>query len=684
MGKTTFAPNPETSAAITSASTASGILLSGFDNSQGAEHFALVTHGLDRHRLRIFNVRSGTVNNDYTAEEKERFTCLSWGSIHDDGELGQLNSSLRKRKSSSTTKQSSTLTKVVILGTQSGSILMYSLAHGDIVKRLENVHTQPVTDFTLNKAGTKGYSIGEDNYIVEWNIEEGHEIMKWKADAKNVRRLKLSHSETKLATAGHTISLWDVTERKVIKKYTGHASAVLNLAFSQQDDVLVSIAEDDRYINVWDAQANNNNTSNITALTLEDNATHVHFSSVEPSLLVVSEDGTCGIWQNASATLSVRNGPPRRKIMRGAMTRPADTTISVLASQDDQTKIPIFSARFVSDYNGRSVMIARGSSIKPMFEVVPYINEESGAILENITLSRQLITNYLIDDSSLAIRNLKKTSKSYDESKVNVVGNTDYTIQNPSMADNNETSPAELTIEQKLEAMEMAKENDDDDDTGNNKIKLDKSRKTQQKQTLPLKVPSVQSLQNALVQALHSNDNTLLEGCLSYRNPDIIATTVRRLPTSYVIPLLRRLIERFQGKPSRAQDVLCWIQPVLQIHTAYLMTVPDLVGKLSNFYQAIDTRLSVLPKLMALNGRLDIVNSQIDSRTHKLGSLSQHTNRDEKPSTVYVEQVSDDEAEQMDQDDDDDSMDDMELSEDLDDSDDDALQMDSNIESEEE
>lgn len=91
MGKVNFAPNPETSAVITSASSASGILLSGFDNSAAAEHFALVTHGLDRHRLRIFNVRSGTVNNDYTADDKERFTCLSWGSIRGDGELGQVN-----------------------------------------------------------------------------------------------------------------------------------------------------------------------------------------------------------------------------------------------------------------------------------------------------------------------------------------------------------------------------------------------------------------------------------------------------------------------------------------------------------------------------------------------------------------------------------------------------------------
>lgn len=210
-----------------------------------------------------------------------------------------------------------------------------------------------------------------------------------------------------------------------------------------------------------------------------------------------------------------------------------------------------------------------------------------------------------------------------------------------------ETNSEDLTIEQKLQAMEMVDENDDAGSTANNKKRTKKSTK------FGRTAPSSQSLQAALVQALHSKDTALLEGCLRQRNTDVIATTVRRLPTSYVIPLLLQLIDKFQEKPVRAQEIMDWIKPVLQIHTAYLMTVPDLVGKLSNFYQVMDTRVSVLPKLQTLTGRLDIVTTQIDTRAHKLGSLHQHTNKDEKPRSVYVEQVSDDEDEQLDDDDDD-------------------------------
>jgi U3 small nucleolar RNA-associated protein 5 len=233
---------------------------------------------------------------------------------------------------------------------------------------------------------------------------------------------------------------------------------------------------------------------------------------------------------------------------------------------------------------------------------------------------------------------------------VKVVGNTDFTIHTSASLTDNDVRPnaADLTIEEKLEAMELAEQNDE-----SNSPDLSKKKKTKGKSA----TVTTQSLQTALVQALHSKDSALLEGCLRQRNPEVIAATVRRFPTAYVIPLLLQLIDKFQEKPVRAQEIMDWIRPVLQIHTAYLMTVPDLVKKLSNFYQAMDTRVSVLPKLLTLNGRLDIVTTQIDSRAHKLGSLNQHTVKDEKPRSVYVEQVSDDEAEPSDDEEDGDSMD---------------------------
>lgn len=58
----------------------------------------------------------------------------------------------------------------------SGVIALYSLSHGTIITRLSGSHTTPITDFVMNKNGSRGYSVAEDNWIIEWDIEEGKEL----------------------------------------------------------------------------------------------------------------------------------------------------------------------------------------------------------------------------------------------------------------------------------------------------------------------------------------------------------------------------------------------------------------------------------------------------------------------------------------------------------------------------
>lgn len=99
MGKAPIKRNPDTSTIETSANPSenAGIVISAFDESTTADHFALISMAMDRHRLRIFNVRSGTVSNDYSAKEKERVTCLSWGYIKDNSDL-QVNNTKEKKQ----------------------------------------------------------------------------------------------------------------------------------------------------------------------------------------------------------------------------------------------------------------------------------------------------------------------------------------------------------------------------------------------------------------------------------------------------------------------------------------------------------------------------------------------------------------------------------------------------------
>lgn len=214
-----------------------------------------------------------------------------------------------------------------------------------------------------------------------------------------------------------------------------------------------------------------------------------------------------------------------------------------------------------------------------------------------------------------------------------MVGDSDLAVKQPIMNDiEAENDEKELSIEEKLRRMSEGDAQPKE---------LNKTESRQPKKSVP--VPAAGSLQQALVQALHTNDKALLEACLRHNDPQVIRSTVQRLPTTYVIPFLQQLIERFQEKPARGRTLMQWIKAILQVHTAYFMTVPDLINQLALFYQALDGRMKMFPRLLALKGRLDLIESQIDTRQRYAANKDMDM-ENAGPANVYVEQDSDDEA----------------------------------------
>lgn len=119
--------------------------------------------------------------------------------------------------------------------------------------------------------------------------------------------------------------------------------------------------------------------------------------------------------------------------------------------------------------------------------------------------------------------------------------------------------------------------------------------------------PRADSVLHLLTQALHTRDAALLEVCLSQSDAGVVAATVARLGAAHVLPLLAALVQRLQGRPARAAQLVTWLRALLVAHTAYLLSVPDLARSLSPLFQALDARLAVFRKLLALSGRLDLL-----------------------------------------------------------------------------
>lgn len=153
---------------------------------------------------------------------------------------------------------------VLALGQTNGHISIYSLAHGRVTYELAGPHTGKINDFCFSKNGMRGYSAGEDGWICEWDISQGVEMTKFRADSKAIRKIQLNHEETMILTAGHSMKLWDLESQETIKNFTGHASSITSVVFSANDKFLASSAEQDRFINLWDCTRDNQQEGNIT------------------------------------------------------------------------------------------------------------------------------------------------------------------------------------------------------------------------------------------------------------------------------------------------------------------------------------------------------------------------------------------------------------------------------------
>lgn len=376
-------------------------------------------------------------------------------------------------------------------------------------------------------------------------------------------------------------------------------------------------------------------------MTLDNTVSHIDISA-DNAVLAISEEGTAGLWQNAQSASGTSSSSAKANKKKRYTTRACDCLVKVESSRGDNSLIPLLAGSFTPQ---GSMILARGSTIKPVFEKVEFQNEDGSLKEKEMIMTRAPVTGFLMDESAQTASNLKATKKAYDETTVIVVGAADFAMAAPSMevdSDNSDNEEGEKmegrTMEEKLQ--DLAVEDSVTNSTG-------KKSKQTNKNKIP--TPKANSLQQMLIQALHSNDTQLLEACLTFNNVEVIRNTIRRLPTAYVIPFLTQVIHKFQQKPNRGEALLEWIKAVLLIHTAYLMTVPDLIEKLSNFYQTLDSRVSVFQKLLNLHGRLDLVMSQIEMRQQY--EAEDTTNQ---ASTVYVEDEDDEEGDDLDLDMDDD------------------------------
>jgi U3 small nucleolar RNA-associated protein 5 len=276
--------------------------------------------------------------------------------------------------------------------------------------------------------------------------------------------------------------------------------------------------------------------------------------------------------------------------------------------------------------------------------------------------------------SAVAATAVAADADSDDDEVLGNAGELDVDMAEPTLADRLKALNVSQKKERKAAArkqraidaddddVEVASESDDDDEEEFNLADEDDDLEGRA-------VPAT-TLTTTLIQALHSQDGPLLESCLTHSNPNLVRSTVKRLPSGgLVLSLLEALVERLgrqkkgrEGLASvkRARALIAWLRETLVVHVGFLVTIPSLVNRLAALHASLTQRLALQPTLLALNGRLDLVMSQIDLRQDRARAASRRqqlaaASAAKKPSSGrrYVEGESTDEDEPHGDDDDD-------------------------------
>jgi U3 small nucleolar RNA-associated protein 5 len=435
-----------------------------------------------------------------------------------------------------------------------------------------------------------------------------------------------------LAVARTRIHLIDAASGERVKKISaGHAASVKCLAFAGDGAYLAASAEGSRYVNVFDCRVVGGERKGAALATLALDGVPKQLGlrveaeadadgAVVFTVLAVCDDGAVrivrqaqGQGQEAAAAAVNGDGP-------SAPVQPAGATLRVVkagggSSSSKKRKgpkdAPGLAACLVPGQDWRCALI-HGTEASPLFERVAYATGGGvGALLPLVALAAGG------EEEEEGQGTLEKGSQKRKRGEgAAAVAPEDPTGKRAavdgSMAVLAGTGGAGGGAEQRLSASQRTIGSR----LGEMAAAASASAASAAEEVVAgvggrRAAPKADSLVTVLSQALKSSDEDLLEQCLVVHDAGVISNTVQLLPPQLTLSLVETLVHKLEKRPNRAATICPWVRFLLLHHTSYLVSVPALHKRLAGLHQLATRRVAVLPRLLGLSGRLELMLSQI-------------------------------------------------------------------------
>lgn len=566
---------------------------------------------------------------------------------------------------------------ILVLGSDQGHVSVWDLTRGVLARRLgEGQNLKRVTGVAFAASSATLYSTGAgDADVLEWDLRTGECSRRISGDKHGASALALDPAESAtLAVARTRIHLLDVASGERRKKIaSGHAAAVTRMSFSDDGGFLATASQGARHVNVFDCRDKKKNREAVATLSLDGCPTSLALRA-EPmsaeenaaivfTVLACCDTGTVRLlrqrWSPSQATRCSDTANGTGIAAATQVTGPPTSMYVVTAEgRKENENISALTACFLPwDGDGGPlawrVALVCGPECAPSFETFSFATGKGvDELLPKVVLGdgRNNVRTAGEDETSAGTKRKRKEVKTLEAQDP---ASKKVATDGSSGLGNDEA----LQLATASRTSSNSEEEDEDAKTIGRRLQtitkdLEQGRCREHEGAMVEGAgvrragPKADSLVTVLSQALKSGDEDLLEQCLGVHDAHVISNTVQLLSAPLTLPLVDTLVRKLEKRPNRAATLCPWVRFLLLHHTSYLVSVPGLDQRLAGLHKLVTRRVTVLPRLLGLMGRLDLMLSQISK--HGSGHQQALQDKDKAAIEVYVDRDSDEEDEDED------------------------------------
>ncbi|EJS42204.1 utp5p [Saccharomyces arboricola H-6] len=584
----------------------SPIIHSVYDPS--GQYLCYVTVALDKQRVGVQPTQRATssgidtVWNEnflYLDDSKLKVTCLKWVTL------------------------ASSDTVAIILGMNNGEIWLYSVLANEVTYKFTTGNSYEIKDLDL--MNNQLWCIDSNDMFYQFDLLRFKLLQHFKInECVQLNKLAIvpaGDSVRQLLVASHSIFLVNIEEKKVVMTFPGHVSPVSTIQ-NINDDYFISGAENDRFLNVYDIHSGMAKC----VLVAESDIKELSHSGQADSISVTTEDGSLEIFVDPLISNSTKK--------RGNKSKKSTKKIQIVSK--DGKKVPIYNAFINKDLLNVSWL---QNATMPFFKNLQW-KELPNEYTVEISLSSNVKSKSA--DRDLHGKDLAAATN-YVEGNARVTSGDNFKHVNDAIKSwERELTSLEQDQVKSPQANELLTESFGDKLESGTLARLNGKKNNLKNSNLKTATTSG-TVTVILSQALQSNDHSLLETVLNNRDERVIRDTTFRLKPALAVILLERLAERIARQTHRQGPLNVWVKWCLIIHGGYLVSIPNLMSTLSSLHSTLKRRSDLLPRLLALNVRLDCTINKFKSLNYEASDVysSETVVEEDEDDVEYNEELDD-------------------------------------------